>query len=234
MARTKDEAAHAAKRDQILDAVEALSARVGFESMTIADVLAETGMSKGAFYHYFAAKSDLLDGVIQRWGERWVPNLEAADNPSATFPERLRAVLTTAYGIKFGMRGVISGTVRSFYDPENLRFRVDRERLARQSLAPIVARILTDRPGTEDPRALAEVVVSLLYAWGDQLGERLIDLADGVTSADAVVSLSRAYQRSLGAVLGVGEDTFYLIDDTQLRQWAEAIASADHAPRTTT
>lgn len=54
------------RRTQILDAAQKLFFARGWDDVTIADILSEAGISKGGFYHHFAAKEDLLDGVVER------------------------------------------------------------------------------------------------------------------------------------------------------------------------
>ncbi|WP_299821029.1 TetR/AcrR family transcriptional regulator [uncultured Jannaschia sp.] len=58
------------RRSQILDAAQALFVARGWDAVTIADVLAEAGISKGGFYHHFSAKEDLLDALVERFTER--------------------------------------------------------------------------------------------------------------------------------------------------------------------
>tara|TARA_B100001179_G_scaffold214261_1_gene183495 strand:+ start:564 stop:1295 length:732 start_codon:yes stop_codon:yes gene_type:complete len=67
-----------ARRAHILDAAQALFFARGWDGVTIADVLAEAGISKGGFYHHFAAKEDLLDGVVDRFTRQAVTASEAA------------------------------------------------------------------------------------------------------------------------------------------------------------
>jgi AcrR family transcriptional regulator len=55
------------RRGFILAAAQSLFFARGWDAVTIADVLAEAGISKGGFYHHFTAKEDLLDGVVQRF-----------------------------------------------------------------------------------------------------------------------------------------------------------------------
>ncbi|MFC3612834.1 TetR/AcrR family transcriptional regulator [Lutimaribacter marinistellae] len=54
------------RRESILDAAQRLFLARGWDAVTIADVLAEAGISKGGFYHHFTAKEELLDGLVQR------------------------------------------------------------------------------------------------------------------------------------------------------------------------
>lgn len=55
------------RREFIISAAQNLFFSRGWDDVTIADVLIEAGISKGGFYHHFAAKEDLLDGVVQRF-----------------------------------------------------------------------------------------------------------------------------------------------------------------------
>lgn len=68
------------RRAHILDTAQTLFFARGWDAVTIADVLAETGISKGGFYHHFAAKEDLLDGVVERFTKE---ALNAADTARA-------------------------------------------------------------------------------------------------------------------------------------------------------
>ncbi|MBY6114571.1 TetR/AcrR family transcriptional regulator [Mameliella alba] len=55
-----------ARRESILDAAQAVFLRMGWDAVTVADVVAEAGISKGGFYHHFPAKEDLFDGLVHR------------------------------------------------------------------------------------------------------------------------------------------------------------------------
>src|SRR6266536_5298655 len=66
MARTRDPAAHALRRDEFIDAAQRLIQTRGYEQMSVQDVLDELGASKGAFYHYFDSKEALLTAVVNQ------------------------------------------------------------------------------------------------------------------------------------------------------------------------
>jgi AcrR family transcriptional regulator len=52
------------RRRQILDAAWRCIARQGFRDLTVDDVCADAGLSKGAFYSHFVSKDTLLMGLI--------------------------------------------------------------------------------------------------------------------------------------------------------------------------
>lgn len=60
----------AARRDQILTAAMRRFANGGFHSTGMAEVIAESGLSAGAVYRYFASKEELIRAIVQ---ERVLP-----------------------------------------------------------------------------------------------------------------------------------------------------------------
>jgi AcrR family transcriptional regulator len=56
----------AARRTQILDAATQVFARKGFNRATIRDVAKVAGVADGTIYNYFANKTDLLFGLLDR------------------------------------------------------------------------------------------------------------------------------------------------------------------------
>ena len=54
------------RRNQILDAAVASFSRNGFHQTTIEDIRLEAGLSRGAVYHYFKTKEDIIDAIRRR------------------------------------------------------------------------------------------------------------------------------------------------------------------------
>ena len=54
------------RRQQILDAAVTSFSRKGFHQATIEDIRLEASLSRGAVYHYFKSKEDIIDGLQQR------------------------------------------------------------------------------------------------------------------------------------------------------------------------
>ena len=58
---------HEERRKEILDVAERLFYAKGYERCTINDILNETAIAKGTFYHYFKSKEDVIDAIISRY-----------------------------------------------------------------------------------------------------------------------------------------------------------------------
>jgi AcrR family transcriptional regulator len=94
----------AARRMQILDAATRVFARKGFNRATIRDVAQDAGVADGTIYNYFANKTDLLFGLLDRLNdtERRPASLaQAADAPLGDYfrsymRERVEALWSNA------------------------------------------------------------------------------------------------------------------------------------------
>jgi TetR/AcrR family transcriptional repressor of nem operon len=54
-------------RERLLDAAEHLVMEHGFSSTTVDAILAETGASKGSFFHHFPSKAELGRALVERY-----------------------------------------------------------------------------------------------------------------------------------------------------------------------
>jgi len=68
----------------------------GYNGTRVDEIIEKTAFTKGAFYHHFASKKDLVCAVIEEtigevMQERWLAPLATADDPFATLILRLNA-----------------------------------------------------------------------------------------------------------------------------------------------
>ena len=56
----------ATRRDQILDAANALFAERGYEEVSIEDVARSAGVARGLVHHYFGGRKDVYLGLLER------------------------------------------------------------------------------------------------------------------------------------------------------------------------
>lgn len=75
--RARSEQEKAQRETQILDAAEALFSERGLDRLTLADVAADTGLTKAALYRYFRSKELLFLAVYRRALTAFVDDLEA-------------------------------------------------------------------------------------------------------------------------------------------------------------
>jgi AcrR family transcriptional regulator len=78
-----------ARRQQIVDAARARFARHGFARTSMADIVAESGLSNGAIYRYFTSKDDIVIAVCEQ-GSQALPK-ELTTEAIAGFLDHVRS-----------------------------------------------------------------------------------------------------------------------------------------------
>ncbi|PRY36684.1 TetR/AcrR family transcriptional regulator [Umezawaea tangerina] len=79
-----------ARRQQIVDAARVRFARQGFARTSMADIVAESGLSNGAIYRYFTSKDDIVVAVCEQ-GTEALPKALTAE-AVAGFLEHVRTL----------------------------------------------------------------------------------------------------------------------------------------------
>ncbi len=70
MTKTQKQLQSEQTADHIIEAASRLFARNGFHGTSIADLVAQTGLTRGAFYHRFQSREALFFAVVQSAKER--------------------------------------------------------------------------------------------------------------------------------------------------------------------
>lgn len=102
------EGRRAARRTDIVDAARRCFARNGFHQTSMPDLLAEAGVSAGAFYRYFASKDEVILEIAAEAFGSLVGSIDGllASEPAPDVPGLLAAMTRPLQGTSFGERGV--------------------------------------------------------------------------------------------------------------------------------
>lgn len=71
----------AIRRDQIVEAAAGIIATQGIQNLSLSEIEAHTGMSRGQLTYYFKAKEDILLAVFDRTVRRMHERVNSADHP---------------------------------------------------------------------------------------------------------------------------------------------------------
>lgn len=208
------------RRSEILDAAGRLFIRHGYDATSVQMILDELRLSKGAFYHHFESKEQVMEELAQRFVEEMFGRLAPlADRRELSPLEKLN--LTFGTGSRYKRERVEA--FRIFADiycrDANRRLRDRMVAIGIEVVGPLYTRILDEgmRDGTftiEDPAETARLIFHLGTF-----------LQDGFTEAwkradhdrpGAVAQYRRrvdAYSQAVERILGLDPHTLMLIDD---------------------
>jgi AcrR family transcriptional regulator len=96
-------------RRQILDCAAGAFARDGFAGTSLNDVIAGSGLTKGAFYFHFPSKEELAIAVVDDLREQWTSAVSLVDDEGVPAPEqaqRMAARVVDAYSRNRSLRAI--------------------------------------------------------------------------------------------------------------------------------
>lgn len=223
--RRIDVAAHAARRDEFIEAGRRLIETRGYERFSVDDLLAEVGASKGAFYHYFASKPDLLEAIVERFAEDVVrPAAGIVADPNLRAVEKLERYFAVIAARKNAQREFLTELLRVWYSDENA---VVREKTRRQTIrlvTPHIAAII--RQGVAegsmtlaDPDHMARVVLAVILDAGDEAGELYVARQAGTVDLDDVRTRLASYATAVERILGLPPGSVRFADERTIETW---------------
>ena len=138
MARNKHPEETVAK---ILDVSMRLFTEQGYEHTTIQDIVDALGMSKGAIYHHFKSKEDILDALIQRYEEQmYSAAAAAAKDSSLPVTERLIRVVLAMNVSQDGGKAL----VEQMHKPQNALMHQKTQQLTLTRLTPVLTGLIEE------------------------------------------------------------------------------------------
>jgi len=200
----------AVRRGELIDCAQRLFLSQGYERTTINDVIVRAGLSKGAFYHYFRSKEDLLEAIAARFSEQslaYVAGLRADRTSDAL--SSLNVMLAVGREWKREHIGELHAMFTTLLKPENAMLYQRIVEAVFAVLIPALAAIIErgEREGAfdaGDPRVAAETLLWLSNGRRAIIVEALAKAAsDAGAAVDMVVRRLRAEEAIMDRILGL-------------------------------
>jgi len=225
VARTVKEEDYAVKRKEILGAAQRLIYTKGYEQMSIQDLLNELKISKGAFYHYFKSKNDLLEALIDQITEEAEPIIAPiANDPNLPALEKLHRFFDTAARWKTARKEYLLLLMEGWYVDENALMREKAQNRMIEHFSPMLAGII--RQGIAEgvmnsafPDQMASLTFALLVSMGYAYMDLLSKNAITHQELQRATNLVEAYNVALERMLGAASGSISLVDAGTLKEW---------------
>jgi AcrR family transcriptional regulator len=225
MARTVKEETYAVKRKEILDAAQRLVYTKGYEQMSIQDILNDLKISKGAFYHYYASKQDLLEALIDRMVVEVEPIIiPIVKHPQLPALEKLHHFFDTSARWKTARKEYLLALMQGWYADDNVLVREKSQARMIKHFSPMLASII--RQGiaegvmnTPFPDQTADMAFALLISMGNAYMDLLSENSSPHSGLHRALDLVNAYNAALERLLGAATGSLNLVDVAILENW---------------
>lgn len=150
----------AERREEILNAAEALFTTKGVTASTMNDILGAVGVAKGTLYYHFTSKDEILRSLIDRTVAEIAERAAQAAAAPLPAPERLLAVIAAAR-----VEGEAAEMIDDLHDAANTQFHLRSLVSTIRALTPILVGVIED--GIDegaftcaDPRTAVEIILT--------------------------------------------------------------------------
>jgi AcrR family transcriptional regulator len=225
MARTVNLEMRTVRREAFLDAGQRLIQTKGYEAMSIQDVLDALDTSRGAFYHYFESKLELLEAVVERFADVAMAAVSPILNdPTLPAMRKLEKVFAGIARYKAEQKDLILALIDVMDSDGNALFREKLRRMSASRLWPILTAVV--RQGVEEgsfktdmPDETARVIMVLMQGYQEIATELFVARQDGSLTYAAVKQTFSAYSQAFEGILGLPKGSAKLVDEATLRYW---------------
>lgn len=194
------------RKNEILDAAEALFAEKGYAATSTGDILERVEIARGTLYYHFESKAALMEALVGRLTERLLTAARDATAASRTKPALNRLLI--ALGALKPAGGIGSAVMEHLHDPGNvlLHDRIERRLVA--GVTSILADIVRDGIAegvfeTPFPEESVELVVVYMT---EVMDGDLVELTE-----EGRVGRLRALSFNLGRLFGLGDEALSVV-----------------------
>jgi AcrR family transcriptional regulator len=208
------------RRNELLDRAQELFFERGYDQTTVNDIIEKAGVSKGAFYHHFSSKEEMLEALAARLARESVASVgDVLGDASLDALGRLNAFLGRARQLKVATAPKLRALFDVVFRPENIVLYHRLNAAVGAVMAPVLARIIGEGVAegvfdTPDPRATAEILL--------QLGTGAHDAVARAIAASSTEEIDRAVEElerrlrlqgiAFDRILGVPDGSVRLVE----------------------
>lgn len=229
-------------RSRFLEAAGKLFIEKGYEETSVNDIITAVDLSKGAFYHHFTCKDDVLMAVVEQWVEMSMGMLTPLlEDPGLTALDVMERFFNQSRETKMKNLTLLMEVGTAIFDDRNPALRQRYQIMLRRRMTPAVAELIErgNREGVfdvPDPQEGALTILSIAEAAGDRQFDMFIAGGDAEELLDAMVNRVEATMTFIERILAVPRFSFTRFhpdDMVTLRDICRQRAQKNHIPART-
>jgi AcrR family transcriptional regulator len=209
---------HNVRKNEIMQTARMLFYQKGYVQTTVNLIISTLGISKGAFYHYFKSKEDLLDQIIADFSRDIMKKLQPIiDDPSLNALEKFNQFYQQGGIYKMDRIELIRIMVEILDNEQNLLLKHKLRQRTLMIMLPVLVKIIEEgnKTGYFDvpfPDEAAKFIIASGHSLSDFTGRLLLSLKENPENLDELKNLFLVYERSVQGVLRTSGKQISLFD----------------------
>lgn len=220
------------RRAELLDRATALFLRHGYDNVSLNDLIADAGVSKGAFYHWFASKDALIAALAERSARAAFAGIEhALLQCGGGALDRLNAVLQAGFDVNMTMGGPERlAAMVSLLRPDNSHLYLRILTIEEQLYLPLLTRLISEGVAAGvfdafDPEGVADMIYGLAARTNSNI-VAVLDAADESARQQAIDVLTtrfRLHGLAIDRILGLPDGSIITLTRAQIEAMVAAL-----------
>jgi TetR/AcrR family transcriptional regulator, cholesterol catabolism regulator len=213
------------RRAEILNCAVALFVERGYDNVSLNDLIADAGVSKGAFYHWFPSKEALITTLAERSARGQLAFIEdAAVNCHGNALDRLNTLLRAGFEVKMqtGTPEQLAAMV-SLLRPENAQLYGRIIAVSEELTRPLLTRLIAEGVAegvfhTFDAEGVADMIQGLAARLNSNVVQ-IIDATDEAGREHAIEVLTTRFKLhgvAVDRVLGLPDGSITVLSRAQV------------------
>jgi len=213
MKPTRGTKEHDERRVELMNAAQQLFFQVGYQSVSVNDIITTVGVAKGTFYHYFKSKEDLLDQLVTQFSLQALTRAQnALKGKKLDALQKLLLFFKSFKDAKVESRDLMVLLMKTMYNDENLVFRHKIFKRNMMNLMPEFLKILKQGITEnvfhiDDLEETAEMIFAMSYQSNETTTALLLELDQKPENMDKIERKIRYLERSVEKLLGAPENS---------------------------
>jgi len=210
---------HEARKNELLDAAQALFYQNGYESTSVANIIDSVGIAKGTFYHYFKSKTDILDQIVERQIRMIDQEIERVlDEIEENAIVELNNIFQNIGQYKLEHKDVMLLMVRVLYSDKNILLKSKLFKRRVEIIAPKIARVIKrgKQEGvfdTGNPDYLSRMLMDMGNFLGEVFAEMLLNNELNEQNRIKYLEMCRTYEQTIERILGAPKNSINIFDE---------------------
>lgn len=220
------------RRAELLDRAAELFLRHGYENVSLNDLIADAGVSKGAFYHWFSSKDALIAALAERSArEVFVAVEDVVAGCGGDALARLNALLEAGFDVKMSMGAPEQlAAMASLLRPDNAHLYGRILAVEEALFRPLLTRLIADGVAegvfdTFDPEGVADMIYGLAASTNSKTLEVLQapDEFARERSIDCLATRFRLHGLAIDRILGLPDASIIALSRAQVEAMVAAL-----------
>ncbi len=220
------------RRAELLDRASELFLRHGYDNVSLNDLIADAGVSKGAFYHWFPSKDALIASLAERSAREAFAVIEVAVAQCAGNPlDRLNTVLQAGFDVNMEMGGPEQlAAMVALLRPDNAHLYERIVAFEQELFRPLLTRLISDGVAdgifdTFDPEGVADMIYGLAARTNSNILDvsRAADPSARDQAIDVLTTRFRLHGLAIDRILGLPDGSITTLTHAQVHALVAAL-----------